>query len=69
MFFPQKMHMVRMFALKDSLDELSQVLYDFGFIEVERADNFIPRESGLSLLDNSGFIEKSFQMFKDLVPR
>ncbi|MCD6093761.1 MAG: hypothetical protein J7J51_03100 [Candidatus Omnitrophica bacterium] len=62
MFFPQKMHMVRMFALKDSLDKLSQVLYDFGFIEVERADNFIPRESGLSLLDNSGFIEKSREL-------
>jgi len=56
------MHMVKMFVLKESLDKLSQVLYDFGFIEVEKAGNFIRREEGISLLDNRKFIEKSKEL-------
>ncbi len=62
MFFPQKMHMVKMFVLKESLDKLSQVLYDFGFIEVEKASNFIRQENGVSLLDSRNFIEKSKEL-------
>lgn len=58
MFFPQKMYLVKIFVLKNFLDELSQVLYDFGVIEIEKASNFISREDGMFLVDTKDFIQK-----------
>lgn len=66
MIFPQKMHLVKIFVLKESLDELSKALYDFGFIEVEKASNFIQKEEGVSLLDTKDLIEKTDDLKKKI---
>ena len=59
MFFPQNMHMVKIFVLDEFLDKLCETLYDFGFIEVRRSSNFIRQEDGVTLLDNENLIKKS----------
>ncbi len=51
MIFPRKMSLVRIFVLKDFLDHLSQVLHNFGFIEIEKARNFVKEDGKLRNLD------------------
>jgi len=41
MFRPLDMRLVKIFFLKEHLESVSKKLYDFGFIEIERAQNFM----------------------------
>ena len=59
MFFPQNMHMVKIFVMDELLDKLCAALYDFGFVEISRSSNFVGRQDGVSLLDNDNLVRKS----------
>ena len=59
MFFPQNMHIIKIFVLDELLDKLCETLYSFGFIEIRRSSNFIRQKDSVSLLDNNNLINKA----------
>ncbi len=61
MFRPIDMRLVKIFFLKEDLEVVSQKLYDFGFIEIERAQNFVSEEKA-NYLDTQELLTKCIQV-------
>lgn len=60
------MYMVRIFVIDEFLDKLCEILYEFGFIEINRASRFISYKDGVHLLDNSNLIRECEELKADV---
>jgi len=56
MFFPQRMQLVKIFVVKEFLDKLCEILYEFGFIEVRSPVSFLQEKKEGVLMDTNNLL-------------